>query len=50
MRVLGISPNHDSSVAIYNNGQIEFFAKEERLSGIKRDPLPYKALAEVAKV
>jgi carbamoyltransferase len=50
VRILGISPNHDSSVAVYNNGQIEFFAKEERLSGIKRDPLPYKALAEVAKL
>ena len=50
MRILGIAPNHDSSVAVYNNGQIEFFAKEERLSRIKRDRLPYKALEEVSKL
>lgn len=39
MRVLGISPFHDSSVAIVNNGQIEYFSKEERLTRKKRDRL-----------
>lgn len=31
MRVLGLTFHHDSSVCVYNNGEIEFFAKEERL-------------------
>ena len=37
MRVLGISPTHDSSACLVNNGQIEYFCKEERLTRIKRD-------------
>jgi len=44
MRVLGISPGHDSSVCIINNGEIEFFAKEERFSRIKRDQYPFSAI------
>ena len=44
MRVLGISPCHDSSVAIINDGRIEYFAKEERLSGVKRDSMPHLVL------
>jgi carbamoyltransferase len=39
MRILGISPFHDSSVAIINDGQIEYFSKEERLTRKKRDRL-----------
>lgn len=37
MRILGICPSHDSSVCVINDGKIEFFVKEERLSGVKRD-------------
>ena len=44
MRVLGITPFHDSSVAIINDGKIEYFTKEERLSGRKRDKSPIMAL------
>ena len=44
MRILGISPCHDSSVAIINDGRIEYFAKEERLSGCKRDRMAHLAL------
>ena len=44
MRVLGITPFHDGSVAIINDGKLEYFVKEERLSGIKRDGLPTLAL------
>jgi len=44
MRVVGVSPFHDSSVAIYNDGDIEFFAKEERITRKKRDSRPWKAL------
>ena len=50
MRVLAISPSHDASVAVYKNGQIEFFAKEERLSRYKRDGLPFKSLEKVYEI
>ena len=49
MRVLGISPMHDSSVAIINDGKIEYFTKEERLSGRKRDKSPHQALNFIIK-
>lgn len=45
MRILAISVAHDSSVCLLNNGKIEFFCKEERLSRIKRDKNPIKAIA-----
>jgi predicted NodU family carbamoyl transferase len=44
MRILGISPFHDSSVAILNDGKIEYFCKEERLTRLKRDHAPFKSL------
>ena len=44
MRILGISPFHDSSVAVYCDGKIESFYKEERYSRIKRDKHPFKTL------
>jgi|TARA_R110002020_G_scaffold136477_2_gene304335 carbamoyltransferase len=44
MRVLGISPSHDGSVCVYTDGKIEFFAKEERFTRIKRDSFPFLAL------
>lgn len=47
MRILGISPLHDSSVAVINDGEIELFLKEERLTGIKRDGPPLAALKKV---
>ncbi len=43
MRVVGISPLHDSSVAVINNGELEYFFKEERLSRVKRDGPPVLA-------
>jgi carbamoyltransferase len=49
MRVLGISPFHDSSVAIITDGKIEFFSKEERLSRKKRDYPPKFSLDTVLK-
>ena len=50
MRVLGISPAHDASVCVINNGKLEYFFKEERLSRVKRDGHPYLALIEVSKL
>ena len=44
MRVLGISPMHDSSVAIVHNGNLEYFCKEERLTRNKREHHPLMAL------
>jgi len=49
MRVLGVSPAHDSSVAIINDGVLEYFCKEERLSRIKRDRMPFQSIAEAVK-
>lgn len=47
MRILGISPLHDSTVAVVNNGVVEMFFKEERLSRIKRDSHPFKSLVKI---
>jgi carbamoyltransferase len=44
MRILSFSIAHDSSVCSINNGNIEFFCKEERLSRVKRDMHPFKSL------
>lgn len=37
MKVLGLAPEHDSSVCLIENNNITRFYKEERLSKIKRD-------------
>jgi carbamoyltransferase len=44
MRILAFNIAHDSSVCSINNGIIEFFCKEERLSKVKRDMHPFKSL------
>lgn len=44
MRILSLSIAHDSSVCALNDGKIEFFCKEERLSRVKRDQNPIKSL------
>lgn len=49
MRVVGISTAHDSSVAVYSDGAIEFFYKEERITRRKRDKAPFGAMVEAAK-
>jgi carbamoyltransferase len=43
MRILGISPYHDSSVAVYSEAGLEFYSKEERLTRKKRQPYPLKS-------
>ena len=47
MRILGISPAHDSSVCLMNDGKVELFFKEERLSEIKKDNLPFLSIVKV---
>ena len=44
MRILSFSVAHDSSVCVLNDGEIEFFCKEERLTRVKRDGNPFKSL------
>lgn len=43
-RVLGISVAHDSSVCVINDGELEYFGKEERYTGEKRDKQPFIAI------
>lgn len=50
MRVVGVSPFHDSSVAVYSEQGIELFYKEERLSRNKRDLHPFKSLEQLHDV
>ncbi len=44
MKVLGISPWHDSSVAVYSEKGLEFYCKEERITGVKRKKNPIKSI------
>jgi len=44
VRILAFNIAHDSSVCSINDGIIEFFCKEERLSKVKRDMHPFKSL------
>ena len=39
MRILGISPQHDASVCMVDDGKIIYFSKQERQTRIKRDEL-----------
>lgn len=50
MRIIGVSPLHDSSVAVINDGEIEFFFKEERYTRKKRDSHPIKSLLKAKEV
>lgn len=47
MKILGISPFHDSSVCIINDGYIEKFYKEERLNGVKRCRNPFSSINKI---
>jgi carbamoyltransferase len=49
MKIIGISAEHDSSTCILNNGDVEYFVKEERLSGIKRDRFPILGISNAPK-
>lgn len=41
---MGISPFHDSSVAVYSENGLEFYSKEERITRKKRQPLPINSI------
>jgi carbamoyltransferase len=44
MKILAFNIAHDSSVSYFEDGELKFFCKEERLSRNKRDGHPFKAL------
>lgn len=44
MRILAISPFQNSSVAIFNDGIVELFCKEEEFTNIKNDAYPFLAI------
>ena len=49
MKILSVSPFHDASICVLNDGLIEFFSKEERLTGIKKDYHPFLSLEHALK-
>ena len=46
-KILGISVAHDSSICVFNNGKIEYFLKEERITGAKRDLDPIRSIMSI---
>lgn len=50
MRILAYNVAHDASVCVLNDGVVEFFCKEERLSLKKHDKYPWKSLALFEKI
>ena len=49
IKVLAISPAHDSSVCLLEDGEILFYLKEERFSRSKRDHRPILSLLHILK-
>ena len=49
MNVLSVLASHDASIAYFVDNKLEYFLKEERLSGIKRDSGVVKGLKYIIK-
>lgn len=47
MKILGISPFHDSSACLIDDGNLKSFYKEERLSKVKRDNHPFLSIDKI---
>ena len=47
MKILGISPEHDSSTCLLEDGKIKYFMKEERFTRIKRDNYPVQTVSRI---
>lgn len=45
MKIVGVSPAHDSSICLVEDGSVKRFLKEERFTRKKRDSLPIKSLS-----
>jgi carbamoyltransferase len=46
-KYLGLSQEHDASIAVVDEGKVTFFCKEERITGRKRDSFPTLALSRL---
>ena len=44
MNILAINPGHNGSAALVADGKLEVYIEEERMSRVKRDGNPYKAM------
>ena len=49
MRILSVNSTHDASACILNNGEIECYFKEERITKRKRDKLSLCSIIESVK-
>lgn len=47
--ILGMARGHNSSVCLLKNGELVFYIEEERLSRLKHDGTPFRALEETKK-
>lgn len=45
--ILGISVGHNSSAAVVSNGKLVYYLEEERLSRLKRDGNPFRAMIDI---
>ena len=50
MRIAALGDAHDSSVCVIENGIIDFFCKEERIYGIKREKNPKASIQLLSEV
>ena len=49
MRILSVNTNHDAAAVVLNDGEIECYYKEERLTKRKRDSIPLLSTIECVK-
>ena len=47
MKIVGVSPAHDSSICLVEDGAVKRFLKEERLTRKKRDSSPIRSLSKL---
>ena len=45
--VLGIQPGHNGSAALVSDGELVYYLEEERLSRMKRDGNPFRAMVDI---
>jgi predicted NodU family carbamoyl transferase len=45
--VLGIHPGHNGAAALVSDGELVYYLEEERLSRMKRDGNPFRAMIDI---
>jgi carbamoyltransferase len=50
LNILAINPGHNGSVALLENGELIYYAEEERLSRQKYDGNPFRAIVEACQM